>query len=180
MGNPDVPSLHLRLGLLYAWTGESDKALIELGIMKGISAKRTSQSQAAANSKDRLAIEIALMEGELAASKGNFKSAVESFESISSSIEFASRPFVNYRLGTIYLKWRKPEKAIEILTNGLKDNPNHPLTLITLATAFGTAGQNDAKAEVLRRLLTVYRDADEDFPHYMRALSEFEALQQHS
>ena len=180
VNHPEAPSSHFRMGLVYAWTGQMDEALIKFGVLKGFAAKKPADTQTENNLKDVLSIEIAILEGEIAVAKGDFDKALESYESISTGIGIASRPFITYRRGEIYLKSRNTDKAIEVLTEGLKDNPNHALTLMTLAKAYGVSGQNDAKAEVLRRVLTAFKDADEDFPLYKKALAEVEALQRPS
>ncbi|MEE9552911.1 MAG: tetratricopeptide repeat protein [candidate division Zixibacteria bacterium] len=176
--HPEAPSPHLRLGLVYAWQNQMDRALIELGIIKGISAKKEGNSKSDTTANSHVAHEISILEAEIAAARGDYEKAVELFKGIMEELERASRPFAFHRIGEILIKAQRPDDAIEILTEALKNNPNHPFTLITLAKAYGVSGQDEAKSEVLRRLLTVYKDSDDDFPPYKKALIEFEKLRQ--
>lgn len=176
--HPEAPSPHLRLGIIYAWQNQMDKALIELGIIKGISAKSWGNAQGDTTANSRVSREINILEAEIAAARGEYENAVDLFNEVALKMDLSSRPFYFHRIGEILIKSQRPGDAIDVLTEALKNNPNHPFTLMTLAKAYGVSGQNEAKSEVLRRLLAVYKDSDDDFPHYKKALTEFEALRQ--
>lgn len=169
--NPQAASPHLRLGIIYAWQENMDKALIELGVVKGISAKERGKSTGRY---------IDVLKAEIAAARGKYEEAVELYNGVVPKMDLASRPFVYHRIGEILILSRRPGDAINVLTEALENNPNHPFTLITLAKAYGVSGQNEAKSEVLRRLLAVYKDADDDFPRYKKAFEEFENLRKPS
>ncbi len=178
--NPEAPSPHLRLGIIYAWRKNMDKALIELGVVKGISAKSGGKAQGDTTASSRASREIDVLKAEIAAARGKYEEAMELYNGVVPKMDLASRPFVYHRIGEILILSQRPGDAINVLSEALKNNPNHPFTLITLAKAYGVSGQNEAKAEVLRRLLAVYKDADDDFPRYKKAFEEFENLRKPS
>jgi tetratricopeptide (TPR) repeat protein len=72
--------------------------------------------------------------------------------------------------GAIYAQWariarakRDSEGAIGAVENALSVNPNAPDALMTLALVYREKGDNQMAAEIGKRLLEMWREADPDF-----------------
>lgn len=169
--------LHLRLGLIYANTGRLDDALVELGIVKSISAKRSDDSQLQDDKNNIVYNDQNILEAEIAAARGDYDSAIALYSAMIPKIRLPNKILVYTLLGKIYTRAGKADSAVAVITEALKDNPNNARALAALAKAYNALGREDAAQEALSRLMVVYKDADEDYPPYMQAAAELKKLE---
>lgn len=175
--DPNFAEPHVILGIVYAWKGDLDKALVELGIVKGLAAKRTEPSPDVSDIKVKIPKEVMVMEAEIAGARKDYAKAISIYRELMPDVQYPEKFFVNHRLAEMYLKANEPDSAVAELTLTLKDNPNYPFTLISLAKAYRALGQTAAQREVLERLVSVYKDADDDFILYERARADLKKLE---
>ena len=167
---------HLYLGVIHAWQGRMDDALVELGIIKGISARAGEEASRDRFDKIQLYHDQIILEAEIASARKEYDKAISLYRGLLNEIQLPARTRISQLLGDVYIKAGKADSAVFTITEALEDNPNFPRCLKTLADAYKALGRAPDQREALARLLSVYKDADEDFPPYILALAEMKRL----
>lgn len=173
---PEAISAHVYLCSSYAQQGMLEDALVELGTVKGLLTKERDDRVEADSSGESTPWYVLYLEGRIAVAKGEYQTAIELYKKVLTMVERPTPLWINDILGDAYIKAEMPDTAIAILTEALKDNPNHPLCLQTLAEACKAAGQKEAQREALSRLLTVLKDADQDAPVVQSIVAEIRQI----
>jgi len=171
----DAPTPHLYLGVIAAWQGRIDDALIELGIIKGILAGSNYGGRDPDKSIGRR--EQNILEAEIAAARKEYDKAIGLYNEVMGEVRRPQSLNTAQLLADIYTKAGKPDSAAQITIEALKDNPNHRRCLWSLAMAYKAMGNQDAEREVLGRLMVVLKDADKDFAPYVKVKRELSRLE---
>jgi tetratricopeptide (TPR) repeat protein len=158
---PENVYLQAYLGSHYALSQEMDKALVQLGIVKGIIARSWAEDQPDTTVPEIPYIQLAL-EARIAGERGLYTESIEKYEeALKHSFPFNSVGTWR-RLADVYIKAGQSDTAIALLNQALAWNPNSALCLKSLADAYEMKGMKKEQAESLERFLTVARDADEN------------------
>jgi tetratricopeptide (TPR) repeat protein len=174
---PEAVSAHVYLCSNYAQQGMLEDALVELGTVKGLLTRDADDRvEADTSSRDWTLWYVPYLEGRIAVARGEYQTAIELYKKVLTMVERPTPLWINDLLGGAYIKAGMPDTAIAVLTEALKDNPNHPLCLETLAEACKAAGQKEAQREALSRLLTVLKDADQDAPVVQSIVAEIRQI----
>jgi tetratricopeptide (TPR) repeat protein len=152
------------LGGIYAEKGRMEDALIQLGVVRGLTAQMLSSP--AYKSVPAVNIKSAeqYLAGAIDMAKGDYRAASEKFSQLAREMSPSDNLLYASLWAESYIKAQLPDSAIAILTDALTRNPNNERCLRTLAQAYGQAGKKDAQQSVLTRYLTVMKDADEGAP----------------
>lgn len=174
--SPKSRSLHALLGRIYALEGRVEEAFVELGTLKGMTAEYNSKEAADDTTVDKMPLDQRRVEAQIAVAKGEHDKAIALYNEALSEIRLPYRQYYAHLLAETCVMAQMPDSAISVLMESLKDNPNYPLSLITLAEAYKAKGQATAQREALNRLLAVLKDADEGIPPVQEALAELNRL----
>jgi predicted Zn-dependent protease len=174
--SPKSRSPHALLGRIYALEGRVEEAFVELGVLKGMTAEDYKKSAADDKSMDKTPIDQSRVEAQIAVTKGEYDKAIAIYKDALLEIRLPYRQYYAHLLAETYVMAQLPDNAISVLMESLKDNPNYPLSLMTMAKAYKAMDQPKAQREVLNRLLAVLKDADEGIPAVQEALAELNRL----
>ena len=174
--NPGELKANAILGDIYSREGKMEEALLQLGIVKGITSQLLASG--APDNKERLSIPNAehYTAGRIALAKGDYGEAISHFSTLYTMSSMPDKVLFGSFLGESLLKAGQADSAIAVLTSVLKNNPNSGLCLRFLADAYGQFGQKDAQRGALARYLTVMKDADEGNKEVGKALTQLEQL----
>jgi predicted Zn-dependent protease len=114
--------------------------------------------------------------GRIAIIKGDYASAVTSFENLYKASMAPDQVLYAAFLGDALTRAGLIDSAIAVMTGALKDNPNSNFCLRILADAYDKAGRKDAQREILARYVAVMKDADDGNPFIDRASAQLEQL----
>lgn len=153
--------LQAELGGYYVHSGNIDKALVQLGIVKGLTAKSSSKETYPDSVHKTPPVQLAL-EAKIATERGNYDVAIASYKQILEQLKEFNTLSTKRRLADVYTKAEMPDTAIVIFNSILRRNPNDALCLLRLADAYGASGLKNEQKETLQRFLTVVKDADEN------------------
>jgi tetratricopeptide (TPR) repeat protein len=173
---PDDVKSNALLGGIYAEQGDMEDALMQLGIVKGITSKLLQESPKDVMSVKSIKGADYYLSARVAQAKGDYHQAVEKLKLLYDDSMLPDRMLYSAFLGRAYLKAQLPDSAIAILTLALKDNPNNAVCLRALADAYGQIGQKDVQKVTLNQYLSVMKDADDGLPDVRRASAELEQL----
>jgi tetratricopeptide (TPR) repeat protein len=173
---PDAVSAHVYLSSNYAQQGMVENALVELGIVKGLLARDESYQARVDSLGDWTPWYVLYLEGRIAVARGEYKTAIDLYKEVLTMVERPTPLWINDLLAGAYIDAGMPDTAIAVLTEALKDNPNHPLCLEALARACKAAGHVEAQREALSRLLAVLKDADQDAPVVQSVVAELKQI----
>jgi tetratricopeptide (TPR) repeat protein len=174
--SPKSRSLHALLGRIYALEGRVEEAFVELGTLKGMTAEYNSKRAADDTTVAKTPLDQRRVEAQIAVAKGELDKAIAIYNEALSEIRLPYRQYYAHLLAETYVMAQMPDSAVSVLMESLKDNPNYPLSLMTLADAYKAMGQATAQREALNRLLAVLKDADEGNPNVQDALAELNRL----
>ncbi len=174
--SPESKSLHALLGRIYALEGRVEEAFVELGTLKGITTEYIKNRAPDDTTTAKMPIDQRRVEAQIAVAKGEYDKAIALYKEALPEIRLPSRQYYAHLLADTYVMAGMPDRAISVLMESLKDNPNYPLSLITLAEAYKAMGQAKAQREALNRLLAILKDADEEIPTVQEALAEIKRI----
>ncbi len=174
--SPKSRSPHALLGRIYALEGRVEEAFVELGTLKGMSAEYNGKKASDDTTVAKMPLDQRRVEAQIAVAKGEYDKAITLYKKALPEIRLPYRQYYAYLLAETYVMAQLPENAVSVLMESLKDNPNYPLSLMTLADAYKGMGQATAQREALNRLLAVLKDADEEIPSVQDALAELNRL----
>jgi tetratricopeptide (TPR) repeat protein len=110
---------------------------------------------------------IGIIDGELAAKRGNFKKAIASLskaEELESGLLYDEPPDwfypARHSLGAVYLDAKKPKDAEKVYLRDLKLFPENPFALFGLQRALEAQGKKKAAGEVAARFKKAWSKAD--------------------
>jgi tetratricopeptide (TPR) repeat protein len=173
---PENVYLQAFLGYYYSRLPDPEKALVQLGIVKGLVASWAGENRP--DSVDRAAPSIQLMlEARIAIERGKYDEAIEKYELVLDQIKTFSSPGTWRRMADVYILDGKPDTAIALLNQALGWNPNSVLCLKSLADAYKLKGMEKEQIEALERFLTVARDADESLKGLREARAALSRLE---
>jgi tetratricopeptide (TPR) repeat protein len=159
---PDNVFLQAYLGSHYALSQEMDKALVQLGIVKGIITRSwAGEDQADSTEPEIPYIQLAL-EARIASERGLHDESIEKIEKALEQLLPYNSGGTWRRLADVYIKAGRPDSAIAFLNRALAWNPNSGLCLKSLADAYELKGMKKEQAQTLERFLVVAKDADEN------------------
>ena len=154
--------LQSRLGSFYALTGEMDKALVQLGIVKGLIARMLAEGTYSDSVKERTWPSQLYLESRIESARGNFPVAIDLLNQVLAQVRPYDYDYVYRRLAEEYNRAEMPDSAIEYLNRVLTKNPNEALCLIDIGEAYRQKGMKQQQADALRRFLAVTKDSGED------------------
>ncbi len=158
----DNINLQSRLGSHYALGGDMDKALVQLGIVKGLIAREWASEDYPDSLKEKTPPIQLFLEARIASGRGNYQEAINLLEQILDQIKPHQSEYTLRRLAENCIRAEMPDSAIVVLNEVLKRNPNNALCLLRLSEAYQSKGMEKDQMEALQRFLTVTRDADEN------------------
>jgi tetratricopeptide (TPR) repeat protein len=161
----------------YALAKDMDKALIQLGIVKGVITRSwVGEDQPDSTEPEIPYIQLAL-EGRIAAERELYDESIEKFEkSLKRLLPYNSGGMWR-TMADVYIKAGQPDTAIALLNQALVWNPNSALCLKSLADAYEMKGMKKEQAETLERFLVVARDADESLKGLREARAALSKLE---
>lgn len=177
-GSPDDIDLHSRLGSLYALTGDMDKALVELGIVKGLIARELASGDYPDSVKKRTPPSQLFLESRIAQARGNYQEAADYLKQVLEQIKPYNSSYTWRRLGEIYLEAGMPDSTIAVISQALERNPNDALCLFRLSEAYQARNMKDEQTEALKRFLTITKDTDENISFIRQARQTLSRLEE--
>jgi tetratricopeptide (TPR) repeat protein len=174
--SPKARGPHALLGRIYALEGRIEEAFVELGTLKGLTEERMMDEIAGDTAAARTPLDQRRVEAQIAVAKGEYDKAIAIYSDALQEIRLPYRQYYAYLLAEAYIMAEVPDSAVSVLMESLKDNPNYPFSLMTLAKAYKAMGQATAQREALNRLLVVLKDADEENPIVQEALAELHRI----
>jgi tetratricopeptide (TPR) repeat protein len=175
---PDNITLQAYLGYYYSRTGEIEKALVQLGVVKGIATGSSWEVSPYPDSVGRDSppgIQLAL-EARIAADRGNYDDAIESYQQLLKQLLPFNSSGIWRRMADVYIAAGKPDSAITFLNKALEWNPNNTLVLRSLARAYKARGMWNEQSETLQKVLEVLRNADSNLNMVQEARTELSVL----
>lgn len=164
------------LGDIYSRKGNMDDALVQLGIVKGLTAQMVDKGNYSEQDKILMRSAESYLAGRISLAKGDYKDAVWRFTTLYAVSRQPDKSLFAVLCGEALLKANMPDSAISTMTAALKYNPNTAGCLKVLADAYGKLGQKDAQKGALTRYLDVMKDADDDNQAIGQALAQLEQL----
>ncbi len=157
----DNLALQAELGGYYVHSGNIEKALVQLGIVKGLTAKSTANESNPDSVQKIPPIQLTL-EAKIATERGNYDEAIVLYKQVLEQLSKHNALSTERRLAEVYTKAARPDTAIVIFNDILRRNPNDALCLLRLADAYEASGMKNEQKETLQRFLRVAKDADEN------------------
>ncbi len=174
--SPKSRSLHSLLGRIYALEGRIEEAFIKLGTLRGMTAEANREKAIDDTTMAKTPLDQRRVEAQIAVAKGEYGKAIALYNDALPEIQLPYRQYYAHLLAEAYVMAQLPDSAVSILMESLRDNPNYPLSLMTLAKAYKAMDQPKAQREALNRLLAVLKDADEEIPGIQEALAELNRI----
>jgi len=168
---PDHLRSHAILGGIFADQGRMEDALIQLGIVKSLTAQALVSPQGKMMGEVSTKSAEYYLAGKIAMAKGDYMDAAGKFGWIADGASMPDRAYFASFMADALMKAQKPDSAITILSEALKINPNSEICLRYLADAYGQVGQTKAQREILTRYLAVMKDADDGLKPVKKALA---------
>jgi tetratricopeptide (TPR) repeat protein len=167
----DNIDLQSRLGSFYALTGDMDKALVQLGIVKGLIARAWASEDYPDSLKEKTPPIQLFLEARIASGRGNYQEAIDFLEEILEQIRPYQADYTLRRLAENCIKAEMPDSAIVVLNEVLKRNPNNALCLMRLSEAYQSKGMKKEQKEALERFLAVVKEGDQNNRYIREAYS---------
>ncbi len=167
--SPDNIGLHSRLGGLYALTDDMDKALVQLGIVKGLIATEWGSNDYPDSVERQTPLAQLYLESRIALARGNYPEAVDYLKQVLEQLKSYDSAYALRRMGEVYLEAGIPDSAIVVLSQVLEQNPNDAICLYRLSEAYQLKNMAKEQMEALKRFLAVTRDADENISRIREA-----------
>ncbi|MCI0404266.1 MAG: hypothetical protein L0212_12240 [Acidobacteria bacterium] len=155
--------------LALARTGKHQPAEQELALLKGLASSKEAAELAmgAQTAAKLLSLAVAVVEGELAAEKGQFDVAIAALhravllEDSLTYIEPADWHYpVRQSLGAVLLKANRAAEAEQIYWEDLRRNPENGWSLFGLMQSLRAQGRNDEAAAIEQRFKRAWTQAD--------------------
>ena len=173
---PDDLKANALLGDIYTRQGDMDDALVQLGIVKGLTSQAIDNGEYSDYDKTMMRSAENYLLAKISVARGDYKDAIWRFTSLYSISHQPDKNFFAVLCGDALLKAEMPDSAIGMMTAALKLNPNTAGCLKVLADAYGKLGRRDAQKGALARYLEVMKDADDKNPSVESALAQMEQL----
>jgi tetratricopeptide (TPR) repeat protein len=162
-------------GIIAAGNNKLDiayESLAELSAML----EKADTLDASRNSKDNILVNQSILAGNIAFVEKDYEKAITNYKK---SLEMAHRPgivLVRFLLGRAYLEAGQLDLAEQTFEENLKDNPNHPFTLDSMAKLYKAKGDVDKEKQMLLMFLSVMSGADDDIKQVNEAREELDRL----
>jgi serine/threonine-protein kinase len=101
---------------------------------------------------------------------GEYDEALKAYEKLA-RLDPAAKPVAAYNSARIYIYRKNVEKALEILDNAAKDEPNHPMIKIFRSAALYYQGKNDEAIDLMDKVLAEHPRMDGIRPLYAEILA---------
>jgi len=174
----DNIDLQSRLGSFYALTGDMEKALVQLGIVKGLIAREWASEDYPDSLKEKTPPVQLFLEARIASERGNYREAIELLEQVLGQIKPHQSDYTLRRIAENCIKAEMPDSAIVVLNDVLKRNPNNALCLLRLSEAFHSKGMKKERKETLERFLAIVKDGDQNIRYIREAYSALVQLEE--
>jgi len=173
---PDDLKANAILGGTLAENGDMDNALVQLGIVKGIIARR--QDSMLPESKEGISIKSAeyYLCGTVGLYRNDYKTALDNLGKLYTDNMPPDKIFFAGLFGEALIAAQKSDSAVTILNSALRENPNCEICLKFLARAYGELGQYESQKNVLTRYLEVMKNADEGLSSVRNASASLEQI----
>jgi tetratricopeptide (TPR) repeat protein len=138
--------------------------------------KRADTLDASRNSRDNILINQGILAGNIALVEKDYDKAITNYKK---SLKMVHRPgivLVRFLLGRAYLEAGQLDLAEQTFEENLKDNPNHPFTLNSMAKLYKAKGDEDKEKQMLLMFLSVMSGADDDIKQVDEAREELNRL----
>jgi len=174
---PDNVWLQGYLGFYYSTLPDPERALVQLGIVKGLAAR----SQTGGGYPDSLENSIPpvqlYLEARIALDRGDYEEAVKKNESILAQLKPFSSVATWRRLADIYILEGQADTALALVNRALSWNPNSGLSLKCLADVYELKGMKKEQVTTLEKILAIYKDADENLTVLRDARSKLSKME---
>jgi predicted Zn-dependent protease len=174
--SPDNLKANAVLGGFYADQGNMDDALIQLGVVKGVTSRLLIGSENGTKDEAGLRAAENYLAAEIAMAKGEYMDAVDKLSDVVSNVSIPDRMYFVGMIAEALMKAQKPDSAVNVLSAALDLNPNSGICLRFLAGAYEMTGNKTAQRDVLTRYLAVMKDADEGIPNVLYASAALDKL----
>jgi len=174
---PDNVWLQGYLGVYYSIQPDPEKALVQLGIVKGLAARSQAEGEYPDSVENSIPLIQLYLEARIALARDDYDEAIKKNESILAQLKPFSSGATWRRMADIYILEGQPDTAIALLNRALSWNPNNGLCLKSLADAYKLKGMKKEQADALERLLAVCKDADENLTTLREARSELSKME---
>ncbi|UCE67867.1 MAG: tetratricopeptide repeat protein [Candidatus Zixiibacteriota bacterium] len=169
--------LHSELGGFYTLTGDMDKALIQLGIVKGLIAREWASENYPDSLKEKTPPVQLFLEARIASERGNYQEAIDLLEQVLEQLKPHNSAHTLRTLAENCIRAEMPDSAIVVLNEVLKRNPNSALCLLRLSEAYQSKGMKKEQKETLERFLAVVRDGDQNIRYIREAFATLAQLE---
>jgi tetratricopeptide (TPR) repeat protein len=173
---PDDLKANALLGDIYSRQGNMDDALVQLGVVKGLTSQAIDKGQYSESDKAAMRSAENYLSGRISLARGDYKDAVWRFMALYSVSKQPDRNLFAVLCGEALLKANMPDSAVSLMSDALKLNPNTAGCLKVLADAYGKLGRKDAQKGALTRYLDIMKDADDNNPSVASAMAQMEQL----
>jgi len=173
----DNIDLQSRLGSFYALTGDMEKALVQLGIVKGLIARERAGADYPDSMKQKTPPVQLFLEARISSERGHYGEAIDLLKQVLEQLKPHNSGYTLRRLAENYIRAEMPDSAIAVLNEVLKRNPNNALCLLRLSEAYQSSGMKNEQKEALERFLAVVKDGDQNIRYIREAYTALSQLE---
>ena len=176
--SPDNINLQAYLGYYYSRTGQSEKALVQLGIVKGIATGSWDPNLYPDSvKKDTPPLIQLALEARIEADKENYDNSIALYKQVLEQLLPYNSSGVWRRMSEVLITAGQPDSAIVYLNKALEWDPNNAITLKDLAKAYKAKKMWKEQSEALKKFLSILKDADSNLQMVRDARAELASLE---